>query len=93
MKPPTDRTRCVAKESMSYGMPTYAMGGEMVCAFASQKHYLAFYVCDTKTVAKFRSELGTRDCGKCCIRYRRAGDAPLPVLEKVLRAAVKAQRG
>ncbi|MCB1036727.1 MAG: DUF1801 domain-containing protein, partial [Acidobacteria bacterium] len=38
------------EESMAYGMPTYLRNGEMLCAFASQKQYLALYFCYTELV-------------------------------------------
>lgn len=77
-----------AKESMQYGMPSYDFDGTMFCSFALQKGYLAFYLCDTDTVARFRAELGTKDCGKSCIRYRKPEAIPLPVIERMLKAAM-----
>ena len=81
-----------AAESMRYGMPTYELGGELFCAFASQKGYLALYLCDTQVVARFRSELGTTNCGKGCIRYRNPEILPLDVIERLLRAVQKGKQ-
>ncbi|HXI13537.1 MAG TPA: DUF1801 domain-containing protein [Thermoanaerobaculia bacterium] len=78
-----------AQESMRFGMPTYEVEGTSLCSFAVQKGYLAFYMCDTELVAKFRAELGTKDCGKSCIRYRKPDAIPLPVIAEMLAAAVK----
>jgi uncharacterized protein YdhG (YjbR/CyaY superfamily) len=75
------------KESMLYGMPTYRIGEEAFCGFALQKGYLAFYMCNPALVARFRSELGTKDCGKGCIRYRKPEEIRLPVIERLLEAA------
>ena len=79
-----------ADESMAYGMPTYRIDGEMLCAFASQKANLAFYLCDTAIVERHRPELEGASCGKSCIRIRRP-DAALrlvPVLQGMLREAL-----
>jgi uncharacterized protein YdhG (YjbR/CyaY superfamily) len=81
-----------ASEGMQYGMPTYLMDGTMLCAFALQKGYLAFYLCDTAVVARFKSELGTKDCGKSCIRYRKPGGIPLPVIGRMLKVALDGRK-
>jgi len=78
-----------AKESMQFGMPTYAVEGTPLCSFAMQKGYLAFYMCDTELVEQFRAELGTKDCGKSCIRYRKLETIPLAVIGRMLETAVK----
>ena len=82
-----------AKEGMDYGMPSYILEGEMLCAFAAQKNFLAFYLCDMELVSRFRSELGTSDCGKSCIRYRKPEAMRIPVLEEMLKLAFAARGG
>jgi uncharacterized protein YdhG (YjbR/CyaY superfamily) len=46
-----------ASEGMEYGMPTYTQG-EVLCAFASQKNYMALYLCAGNVVNAHRKELG-----------------------------------
>lgn len=77
-----------AVEGMNHGMPVF---GD-VCAFASQKHYMAFYACDFDIVDSHRSQLGKLNCGKCCIRFRRIEDLPLEAIESILTNIVEKRR-
>jgi uncharacterized protein YdhG (YjbR/CyaY superfamily) len=72
-------------ESMQYRMPGYAVGG-----FNRQKHYLALYI-TPEAVDPHRAELKKLglDCGKCCIRFRKPGDLPLALAEKLIKGAAK----
>ena len=40
---------------MQYGMASYELHG-LFCSFASQKNYMALYVCETDAVAVHRSQ-------------------------------------
>ena len=73
-----------AVESMRHGMPCYEVDGNPLCAFASQKGYIAFYLCDTTIMERFRTELAAADCGKSCIRFRKPDAVPLAVLERMI---------
>lgn len=72
-----------AQETMAYRMPTYELHG-LFCAFASQKNYLALYLCEPKVVAAYRRSLGKLDCGKSCLRFRRLAELPLEVIQRML---------
>ena len=74
-----------ASEGMAYGMPVF---GD-ICAFASQKHYMAFYVCDLDIVDAHRSQFGKLNCGKGCIRFKRIEDLPMSAIESILKAVRK----
>ena len=87
------KTAPKAKESMSGGVPNYEFEDEMLCAFASQKQYLALYFCETDVVSKYRSKLRSPNCGKSCVRYRRFDDIPYAVIETMLKEAMKTLRG
>lgn len=76
-----------AAETMRYGMPTYEMG-EMLCAFAAQKNYLALYV-DPAVVEAHRTELGGLDVGKSCIRFRTLDQLPLGVVRTMVAEAAR----
>ena len=83
-------TAPLATENMAYGMPTYLLGEEMLCALASQKANLAFYLCDHAIVERHKAELQGANCGKSCIRIKKP-DAALrlvPVLQGMLREAL-----
>jgi len=58
----------MAVERMQYGMPTYEVG-ELLCAFAAQKHYFAFYLLDTEVVVKFRPHLGKLSMAKVAFDF------------------------
>jgi uncharacterized protein YdhG (YjbR/CyaY superfamily) len=79
-----------AAETMQYGMPTYELDG-MLCAFASQKNYMAFYG-DSEIVDAHRAALGKLDCGKGCIRFRKLEDLPLETIGTIVKEA-RAKRG
>lgn len=72
-------------EAMNYGMPAF---GDL-CALASQKHYMAFYVCDTDVLKDHLGQLGKVNCGKCCVRFKRIEDLNLNAIESILKAILK----
>ena len=72
-------------EAMKYGLPSF---GEL-CALASQKNYMALYVCESDIVKAHLAQLGNVSCGKGCIRFKRIADLNLSVVEGILREIVK----
>jgi uncharacterized protein YdhG (YjbR/CyaY superfamily) len=80
-----------AVENMQYGMPTYAMG-EMLFGLASQKGYMALYVCDTAVVDAHRPRLGGLSCGKGCIRFGSLDELPLEVVSAILKEAFQRRK-
>ena len=77
-----------AIECMRYGLPGYDQGG-MLCAFAAQRSYLAFYSLDPQVVESFRPQLGGLRTGKGCIRFRRFADLSVEVIRSMLLEAVR----
>lgn len=71
-----------ACETMRYGMPCFEIDDEQICAFASQKQYMALYICGLS--AKDRAAFGKLNCGKGCVRFRHLDDLPLDVVARVL---------
>lgn len=65
---------------MEYRMPTY----NPVCAMASQKNYVSFYVYNHITLDKYRRELGKLKVGKSCIRFRNMEQLPEKTIRKIL---------
>ena len=78
------------EETMKYRMPTYELA-DVVCALASQKHYVSLYM-DTTLVAKHKQELKHLDCGKSCIRFKRFEDLPLDTIRRILEETVQSQK-
>jgi uncharacterized protein YdhG (YjbR/CyaY superfamily) len=78
-----------ADECIQHGMPAYVKGDRMVCAIASQKQYMALYVCEGDGLDDHRADFAHLNVGKGCIRFRRLEDLPMKSVQKVLKAAGK----
>jgi uncharacterized protein YdhG (YjbR/CyaY superfamily) len=79
-----------AVESMKYRMPTYEYEAEVLCSFASQKHYMSLYM-DTGIVEKHREALTHLSVGKSCIRFRTLDKLPLDTVRQMLEETVRSQ--
>jgi uncharacterized protein YdhG (YjbR/CyaY superfamily) len=75
-------------EAMKYGLPSF---GEL-CALASQKNYMALYVCEGDVVKAHLAELGKVSCGKGCIRFKRLEDLNLKTVESILKDILKLRK-
>lgn len=75
-----------AKETMQYIMPYYTYHG-MLCAFASQKNYMSFYLLDGEIVEKNRHLLAGLNVGKGCIRFKDISKLPEPTIRTLLHEA------
>jgi uncharacterized protein YdhG (YjbR/CyaY superfamily) len=84
------KTAPEAVEGMESGMPFYKMG-EMLCALASRKGYMALYV-GAEAMESHRPALGRLDCGKGCIRFRTLDELPLDVISAILKEAVRRRK-
>jgi uncharacterized protein YdhG (YjbR/CyaY superfamily) len=78
-------------ETMQYRMPTYECEDEMVCAFASQKHYMSLYM-DTGLVEEHKEALADLDVGKSCIRFKRIEQLPLDTVRVILNETVQSKQ-
>ena len=83
------KTVPAVEETMLYRMPTYELD-EVVCALASQKHYISLYM-DVDLVEEHRKELDHLDVGKSCIRFKNTEDLPLDTVKQILKETVKKQ--
>ncbi len=72
-----------ARETMSYGMPTWEVEGRPLVAAASQKRNLALYFMTENVLDRHRDAFSHLDVGKCCIRFRKLEDLPGPTLKKI----------
>lgn len=80
-----------AVEGMKYRMPTYEYEGGVICAFASQKHYMSLYLVPD-LVEKYRTELSELDVGKSCVRFRKLEKLPLDTVGVILEETVQKRR-
>lgn len=78
-----------ADEMIRYNMPYYDYRG-MLCAFASQKHYISFYLLNREIVEKNRRLLAGLKVGKGCIRFKDIRALPEPTIRAMLREAATA---
>lgn len=64
-----------AEEVISYGVPTYRLGGALV-SFSATANHCAFYVMSKGPIAARRAELAGYDLAPTAIRFQ--PDSPLP---------------
>ena len=77
-----------SSEWMQYGLPAF---GDL-CAMASQKNYMALYVCEGDIVKTHLPQLGKVSCGKGCIRFKRLADLNLKSVESILREVLERRK-
>lgn len=70
-------------ENLEYGMPTYWTGGQVLCAFASQKRHMSLYL-DVDLLASHRAAFGKLNCGKSCVRFTSLDKVPLDTVAAIL---------
>ncbi|MCY4521143.1 MAG: DUF1801 domain-containing protein [Caldilineaceae bacterium] len=70
-------------ENLEYGMPTYRTGGQVLCAFASQKRHMSLYL-DVDLLASHRAAFGKLNCGKSCVRFTSLDRVPLDTVAAIL---------
>ena len=71
------------QERMAFGMPAYGDARQPWVAFNSQKRHIALYA-GQASVAAFAGRLGGADCGKGCIRWRRAEAMDFELIADIL---------
>lgn len=77
-------------ETMKYNMPTYERD-EVVCSLASQKNYMSLYL-DVALVEAYKTQLSHLNCGKSCVRFKKAAQLPAETIKKILQETVKKQQ-
>ena len=91
------------EEAMGYGMIVYQVPFSIVpdtynkqplcyAGLASQKNYMALYVCESDIVKTHFRHLGKVSCGKGCIRFKRLADLNLTVVESILREILELRK-
>lgn len=79
------------EETMDYGGPSYKRNGEVEVGFASQKHFIGFYILRTDVMTAHRDQLQGRgiSVGKGAIRYSKPEHIDYGVVESMLRGTMK----
>lgn len=78
-----------ATEDLRYGMPHYELNGQL-CAFASQKRYMSFYMFTAGELLRPLREQTGLDIGKGCVRFKRLDELPLDLVQDAVRAGAAA---
>ena len=80
-----------AAESIRHGMPYYELEGDL-CALASQKNYMSFYMMSAgEPLAKLRDQ-SELDIGRGCVRFKRLDDLALDLLGEAVSVGAEANR-
>jgi uncharacterized protein YdhG (YjbR/CyaY superfamily) len=81
----------LAEETMSYGMPTFKLKGNLV-HFADNKKHLGFYP-SPSGIIKFESELKDFKYSKGAIQFPYDKDLPIELIEKIVLYRVRENLG
>ena len=78
-----------ADEEISYGMPTYKLGGKRVIYFAVWKDHYALYGSMGGVVAELKDELAGYETAKGTIKFPLAGAVPVKLIGRIARMRAK----
>ncbi|MBS9525412.1 DUF1801 domain-containing protein [Litoribacter alkaliphilus] len=79
-----------AEESISYGMPTYKLNGNLV-HFAAFKHHIGFYPVP-KGMEEFEDELKAYKTGKGSIQFPLDKPLPLDLISRIVKHRAEENR-
>lgn len=72
-----------AQESISYKMPTYKLGGNILLYFAAWKRHYSLYPASAQMLAAFGEELSSYAVHKATIRLPYAEPVPVPLIVRI----------
>ncbi|MCB0460508.1 MAG: DUF1801 domain-containing protein [Flavobacteriaceae bacterium] len=78
-----------ASETISYGMPTFKLNGNLV-HFAAYKNHIGFYPTPS-AILKFEKELAIYNHSKGAVQFPIDKPLPIDLIEKMVRFRVKEQ--
>jgi uncharacterized protein YdhG (YjbR/CyaY superfamily) len=80
-----------AEETISYGMPTFKLGGKAIAHYAAFKGHCSFFPASGAIVKKFEDELRKRGfkTSKGTIQFTSDHPIPVSLLQAVIRARMK----
>lgn len=79
------RTWPAIMEDMAYGIPTFHLNGQLLCAIASQKHFMVLYVMPYDLLEFFKNDLKVYDRGKSCIRFKKLLPATYDLFDRIIK--------
>ena len=77
-----------AEESISYGLPTYKLGGKPLVYFGGYKHHIGFYATPTGHEA-FAEELSKYKQGKGSVQFPLSEPMPMELIERIVRFRIE----
>ena len=77
-----------AAEKISYGMPTFTLGGKNIVHFAAFKNHLGFYATPTGHET-FKEELSSYKQGKGSVQFPLNEPMPLDLIGRIVKYRVK----
>lgn len=77
-----------AEESISYGLPTYKLGGKPLVYFGGYKHHIGFYATPTGHEA-FAEELSKYKQGKGSVQFPLSEPMPMDLIDRIVRFRIE----
>ncbi len=77
-----------AVETISYGMPTYKLGGRNLVHYAAYAHHIGFYPVPSG-IAAFKAELSGYKQGKGSVQFPLLAPLPLALIAKIVKYRVQ----
>jgi uncharacterized protein YdhG (YjbR/CyaY superfamily) len=78
-------------ETISYGVPTFTLGGKYLVYFAGWKHHISVYPVPAGD-ATFEREIEPYRAGKGTLKFPLAGPIPYDVIERVVALLAQGRR-
>lgn len=77
-----------AEECISYGLPAFRLGGQLLVAFGATANHCAFYPMSSSTVEAFAADLARYDTSKGTVRFSAAKPLPTALVRKLVKARI-----
>jgi uncharacterized protein YdhG (YjbR/CyaY superfamily) len=81
-----------AEECISYGVPSFRIGGRYFLSFGAGAGHCAFYP-GAEAIARHRAELAAYDTSKGTVRFAPKRGLPVTLVRKLVRARIDAMGG
>jgi uncharacterized protein YdhG (YjbR/CyaY superfamily) len=83
----------IAKESLSYKIPTYKIDDKVVLYFAGWAKHYSLYPCGPEVAATFKKELAPYEISKGTIRLPLSEDVPVKLIAAIAKFRAKQVAG
>jgi uncharacterized protein YdhG (YjbR/CyaY superfamily) len=83
----------IAKESLSYKIPTYKIDDKVVLYFAGWAKHYSLYPCGPELASMFKKELAPYEISKGTIRFPLSDDVPVRLIAAIAKFRAAEARG